>query len=416
MTTTSASADLIADAHKFLSDPAFRADPDDFYLRLLAEDRVLPIGGGYWLVSGHAEITQALRDTRFSRAESAKTELRVLDTADDEDVRYAGECVHQMSLMLDPPEHTKIRKLQRDPFLPSTVKRYEPFLRDLVAELIADFPRQGVFDLKAKFTLPIPERAICMILGVPHEDHELFEHWTIELVRMDRTGHASDEQLRPGRDAYAEFTRYCKELIAQRRAAPGDDLISVLVQASEDGDRLTDEELNGNLQLLIAAGHETTANTTASAVMLLMEHRDQWDKLVADPSLARGAIEETLRLRGAQRFSVPRVALEDVPLGDKVIPAGERILPITHAANRDPLVFQDPLAFDITRDPNPHVAFGNGHHLCLGMNLARLEMIVALEGLVRSCPGLELAVDPSEIEITDGPTILGVSSVPVRLG
>jgi cytochrome P450 len=231
---------------------------------------------------------------------------------------------------------------------------------------------------------------------------------------MDRTGRATDEQLRPGRDAYVAFTRYCTELIAARRAHPGDDLVSELLQATEDGDRLTDEEINGNLQLLIAAGHETTANTLTSAVVLLMQHRDQWDLLVADRGLVRRAVEETLRLAGAQRFSVGRVALEDVALGGKVIPAGDKVICLTHAANRDPLVFEDPLRFDVTRDPNPHLAFGIGHHLCLGMNLARLELVTGLDALVRELPDLRLGVDASQLRTTDGPTIRGWHEVPVR--
>lgn len=415
MTTSDIEANLSADALRFLMDPAFREEPEAFYERMLATGPVHEIGGGMWFVVGHAEVDAALRDNRFSRARGAVEELAFLTEAEDEDVRYSGQCLRNAMLMVDPPEHTRLRKLHRAPFLPRAVSRWQPFIAELARDLVQAFPTDETFDLKRAYCFPIPERAICQILGVPYEDHAKFERWTDALLRVDRSGNATAESLRPARGAILEFQQYLTRVVAGRRQTPGDDLLSELLSAEEDGDQLTDAELVGNLILLVSAGHETTANTIASSVVLLMTNRDQWEMLVDDPTLVPNAVEEVLRLEGAQRFNVPRIAAEDIELGGKVIPAGSRVAFITHAANRDPEVFQEPLRFDITRDPNPHVGFGMGAHLCLGMHLARLELTIALETLVREVPSLDLAVGRDELRGTDGPTIRGWQTVPVRI-
>lgn len=413
--TISETGDLSADAVRFLTDPAFREDPEEFYERLLSGGPVHEIGEGLWFVVGHAEVDAALRDTRFSRALGATEELAFLTEAPEDEIRYSGKCMHAAMLMTDPPEHTRLRKLHRAPFLPRAVSRWRPFVTDLAASLVREFPEAETFDLKQAYGLPIPERAICQLLGVPYEDHAQSEHWTDELLKVDRSGHATAESLRPARQAIHEFQQYLTQLVTDRRQSLGEDLLSELLQVEEDGDQLSDVDLIGNLILLISAGHETTANTICSMVVLLMSHRDQWEQLVADQSLVPGAVEEVLRLEGAQRFNVPRIAAADVEIGGKVIPQGSRVAFITHAANRDPEVFPDPLRFDITRDPNPHVGFGMGTHLCLGMHLARLELTIALETLVREVPSLELAVNRLELRGTDGPTIRGWQEVPVRI-
>lgn len=414
MASTNTERTLAGDARRYLTEPAFREHPEAFYQELLAEGHVVEVGGGIWLVAGHAELSAALRDRRLSRSAREEEEVGYLNHHPDPEVNRMGKCQSGMMMMLDPPEHTRIRKLHRTPFMPPAVAAWEPYITELTAELAAAIPTDVETDLKQAFALPIPERIICSILGVPVEDHKLWEEWSDEWMKLDRTGSATEESQRPAREAFVAFGRYFADLVEKRRAEPKDDLISQLVHAEEDGDRLTDEELIGNLVLMIVAGHETTANTICSAVVLLMRHRDQWEKLVADPSLAANAVEETLRLEGAQRFMGPRNALEDIELGGKVIPAGDKVICVTQAANRDPLVFEDPLKFDITRAKIPHLGFGSGPHSCLGIHLARLQMVSAIQALVRHHPNLRLAVDASELKTTPAPTIRGWEAVPVR--
>jgi cytochrome P450 len=412
MTAADVSGSLAADAVRFLTDPAFREHPDEFYAQLLNGHRLLAVGNGMWLASGHAEVHSVMRDTRFSRAARAGQEMEYLTGDPRPEVQQMAACQAAMMLFTDPPEHTRIRKFHRPPFMPRAVGRWVNYVDELADELAAELSHDGQFDLKADYALPIPERAICRILGVPAEDHKQWERWTDAILNIDRTGQGGGTSTNSAGEAMRAFGDYFAELIAHRRAHPTDDLISELVSSDEDGDRLSDAELIGNLILLIMAGHETTANSIATTVVLLMTHRDQWDRLIADPGLAEGAVEEVLRLGGAQRFIVPRVATEDVVVGGHHIPAGDEVICVLHAANRDPEVFADPDRFDITRDCSAHLAFGTGTHSCLGMPLARLELTAALKGLIHYHPELQLAVDPTALHGTPSPTVRGWQSVP----
>jgi cytochrome P450 len=412
MTTTADNQQLALDAARYLGDPKFRAAPDDFYRQLLEEGPVLPIGNGIWLVAGHAAARAVMRDARFSRAARGAHEAEFLNADPRPDVQRMGRCLSGMMLSLDPPEHSRVRKFHRHPFMPRAVRVWQEELDALADELARDLPKDEVFDLKERFTLPIPERLICSILGVPAEDHKLWEEWTAALLNMDRTGHAENDGVAEARAAMVAFGEYFDKLIKERRANPGQDLISVLVNSDDAGDRLTDEELVGNFILLTSAGHETTANTIASSVVLLLRDRADWDRVVSDESLIEGAVEEALRLEGAQRFMVPRVAVEDVQVGGRTIAAGEQVILVVHAANRDPSVFADPLRFDIERDAKAHVAFGGGAHLCLGIHLARMELVAALRALVRRHPALALAVAEDELVTSATPTVRGWDALP----
>ncbi|MGV0870604.1 cytochrome P450 family protein [Mycolicibacterium sp. XJ879] len=412
MTAADVAEGLIADAVRFLSDPVFRESPERFYEQLLDGHRVLPLGNGTWLVAGHAEVRSVLRDTRFSRAARAGLEMEYLSADPRPQVQQMAACQAAMMLFTDPPEHTRLRKFHRPPFMPREVGRWAGYVDDLADELARGLPRGGEFDLKQCFALPVPERAICRILGVPAEDHQKWERWSDAVLNMDRTGHGGGSSAAEAGEAMRSFGEYFAELIEARRADPADDLISELVTADDEGDHLSDAELIGNLILLIMAGHETTANSIATTVVLLMSHRDQWDRLIADPSLAAGAVEEVLRLDGAQRFVVPRIALEDVQVGEHRVTAGDQVICVLHAANRDPQVFDHPQRFDITRDSSAHLAFGPGTHLCLGMHLARMEMVSALTALVRHHPRLQLTVPVDQLPSAPSPTVRGWRALP----
>ncbi|CAJ1500418.1 cytochrome P450 [[Mycobacterium] burgundiense] len=409
---TNVAESLIADAMRFLTDPVFRENPGPFYERLLDGNRLLALGNGMWLIAGHAEVRSVLRDTRFSRAARADQEMEYLNADPRPEVQQMAACQAAMMLFTDPPEHTRIRRLYRDPFMPRAVVRWAAYVDELADELAQSLPRDREFDLKKAYALPIPERAICRILGVPAEDHKKWEHWTDAIVNMDRTGHGGGSGTTEAGDAMRSFGDYFAELIQQRRRNPADDLISELVTTDDHGDRLSDEELIGNLILLIMAGHETTANSIATTVVQLMAHREQWDRLVADDSLVGNAVEEILRVDGAQRFMVPRVAVEDVQIGDHHISAGDQVICVLHAANRDPKVFDNPHELDISRDSSAHLAFAPGTHLCLGMHLARMELIAGLKALIRHHPALRLAVPVHELQHAPSPTIRGWRTLP----
>lgn len=412
MTAANIADGLIADAVRFLTDPAFRESPERFYEQLLDGHRLLSLGNGMWLAAGHAEVRSILRDTRFSRAARAGQEMEYLTGDPRPQVQQMAACQAAMMLFTDPPEHTRLRKFHRTPFMPREVGRWAGYIDDLADELARGLPRDREFDLKQSYALPIPERAICRILGVSPEDHQKWERWTEAVMNIDRTGHGGGASMTEAGNAMRSFGDYFAQLIEQRRADPADDLISELVSADDEGDRLSDAELIGNLILLIMAGHETTANSIATTVVLLMSHRDQWDRVIAVPSLIEGAVEEVLRLDGAQRFVVPRIALEDVQVGEHRIPSGDEVICVLHAANRDPKVFDHPQYFDIARDSSAHLAFGPGTHLCLGMHLARMELIAALKALIRYHPELRLAVDVGQLQSTLSPTVRGWQAVP----
>jgi cytochrome P450 len=413
MTAANVAEGLIADAVRFLTDPVFRESPERFYERLLDGHRLLSLGNGMWLVAGHAEVRSVLRDTRFSRAARAAQEMEYLSAHPRPEVQQMVACQAAMMLFNDPPEHTRIRKFHRPPFMPRAVgQRWAGYIDELADELARGLPRDREFDLKLAYALPIPERAICRILGVPAEDHQKWERWTDAVLNMDRTGHGGGTSPTEAGEAMRSFGDYFADLIQQRRADPADDLISELANADDHGDRLSDAELIGNLIMLIMAGHETTANSIATTVVLLMTHRDQWERLIGDESLAESAVEEILRLDGAQRFMVPRIAVEDVQIGDHRIRAGDQVICVLHAANRDPKIFAHPQQFDISRDTSAHLAFGSGTHLCLGIHLARVELVAALKALIRHHPELRLTVDADQLQSTPSPTVRGWQAVP----
>lgn len=409
---TNVAEGLMADAVRFLTDPVFRESAEGFYGRLMDGHRLLPLGNGTWLVGGHAEVRSILRDNRFSRAARASQEIEYLTADPHPQVQQMAACQAAMMLFTDPPEHTRIRKFHRKPFMPRALTRLASYIDELADELAGGLPRNREFDLKQAYALPIPERVICRILGVPAEDHHEWERWTDAILNIDRTGHGGGASAIEAGEAMRSFGDYFAAVIEARRRNPADDLISELVNANDQGDRLSDAELIGNLILLIMAGHETTANSIATTVVLLMRHRDQWDRLIAEPALVESTVEEVLRLDGAQRFMAPRVAVEDVDLGGHHIPAGDQVICVLHAANRDPEVFDAPARFDITRVSSAHLAFGSGTHLCLGIHLARMELMAALKALIRHHPELRLAVPDDRLQSTPSPTVRGWQTLP----
>jgi cytochrome P450 len=360
----------------------------------------LPDGRIVWLVSGYENVRQMIIDQRFSRA------LAVAPGRAQQGVEmFAGGSINGM----DPPEHTRLRKLVARAFTSRRVEALRPRVAGTVDELIdalLDQPQPA--DLVAGFSLPLPARVICEMLGVPTADLEQFHAWSDTIIGdWERD---SDEIM----TALAELYGYFGRLIEIKRAQPTDDLMSALIAARDDADRLSEEELTVMCCTVLIAGHETMANEINLSLLLLFDHPGEMAKLRADPGLIPGAVEELLRYTRLGSFTTTRVTREDVEIGGVTIPAGEQVIPLFATANRDPSVFSDPERFDVTRDAANHLSFGAGVHHCLGAQLARVELQEAFRGLTGRLPGLRLAVPAGELEFKPGMAIHSLRELPVR--
>jgi cytochrome P450 len=361
----------------------------------------LPDGRVAWLVSGYDNVRQTLIDQRFSRA------LAVAPGRGAQGFEMmAAESINGM----DPPEHTRLRKLVASAFTARRVEALRPRVATIVAKLIdALVERPQPADLVSSFSLPLPAQVICEMLGVPAADTEQFHAWSDTVLGdWERD---SDEIM----TAVAELFGYFGRLIALKRNQPTDDLMTALIAARDDRDRLSEYELTVMCCALLIAGHETTANQVNQSLLLLFDYPDQVARLRADPALIPAAVEELLRLSRLGGVLPPRLTSEDVAIGDVTIPAGEWVIPLITSANRDPSVFSEPARFDITRAAAVgHLTFGAGVHHCLGAQLARLELQEAFRGLIGRLPGLRLAVPFSELEFKPGMAIHSLRALPVR--
>jgi cytochrome P450 len=361
----------------------------------------LPDGRIVWLVAGYENVRQVLIDPRFSRALAVAP-----GRATQGFETFAAESINGM----DPPDHTRLRKLVASAFTARRVEALRPRVAAIVAELIDALVEQPQpADLVSAFSLPLPAQVICEMLGVPAADTEQFHAWSDTI--MGDWQRDSDEIM----TAVIELFGYFGNLIEIKRNGPADDLMSALIAARDESDRLSEHELTVMCCTLLIAGHETTANQVNLSLLLLFDHPDQVATLRADPALIPGAVEELLRLSRLGGFAPPRLTSEAVAIGGVTIPAGEWVLPLFTSANRDPSVFGEPARFDITRETSVgHLTFGAGAHHCLGAQLARLELQEAFRGLLGRLPGLRLAVPTSELEFKPGMAINSLRALPVR--
>lgn len=296
-------------------------------------------------------------------------------------------------IFFDPPQHTKLRALISRAFTPKVVTNLEPRIRELSRELIDKMIQRGQMDLAADYSVPLPMMVIAEMIGIPVADWPQFRRWSDGMLKLTfglAGGEAGAEGYEEFKAVTVEMNTYLTEMIAQRRAEPKDDLLTRLIEAEVDGQRLSQEEILGFFQLLVIGGQETTANLINNAVLSLLENPEQLTKLRAAPNLLPFAIEEALRYRSPLQ-SVMRAPRQDVKVHGQTIPAGKLILPMIGSANRDPKQFRDANRFDITRDPNLHVAFGHGIHSCLGAALSRMEARIALADILDRLKGLRLA-------------------------
>jgi cytochrome P450 len=381
-------------------DPAFHADPYAHYRRLSVEGPMRRTQAGIWVTTSHELCSQVLRDPRFGHRVSFENDA-FRTTPVEEDRRSF--------LTLDPPDHTRLRRLVSKAFTPRLVERLRPRISDLVDSLLDDV--SGDVDLIATLAYPLPVVLISELLGVPPQDHHRFKAWSDALARgLDPDFILPPAEIAQRDQARAEFAEYFRELADRRREEPGDDLLSALVAVSDHGDVLTEAELLATCILLLVAGHETTVNLIGNGALALLRHPDQRTWFRAHPDAAPGAIEELLRYDPPVQLT-GRSALEDAEIGGERIERGQMILLLTGAANRDPAVFPDPDRLDLTRSPERHLAFGLGIHFCLGAPLARLEGQIALTKLFER----DVTLTEDTLSYRDNLILRGLAALPVTL-
>jgi len=367
--------------------PAFREDPYPYYDSYRGADRLVRANETIWLSFTHADVWAMLRHPRLSSNEArATTEIGL----------SAAERARKRSLLfMDPPDHTRLRGLVAKAFTPRRIEGMRGTTESICAELTNDIlARHGdgqPFDLIEALAYPLPVRVICSLLGVPAADEQVFTGWSRALAKsLDPSVLRSAEAEAAICEAEIGLNGYLSDLLAARRHAPGDDLLSDLLAIQEGGDRITAEEVVQLAKLLLVAGHETTVNLIGNSVLALLRSPGQLDLLARQPELVAGAVDELLRYDSPVQIN-QRIATEDLELAGAPVRAGDEIVLVLGAANRDPVVFADPGRVDVTRDAHRHVAFGGGIHHCLGAALARLEGQVALSALIARIGRLELA-------------------------
>jgi cytochrome P450 len=384
--------------------PEFRADPYPFYARLRAEDPVHKSTlTGAWVLSRYADVATVLRDSRFGRANAEEFWRERFGPGPTHDT------FTKWMLFRDPPDHTRLRTLVNKAFTPRMIEGLRPRVQQIVDELLDAVRGVGQTDVIAALAYPLPVLVICEMLGVPTEDRDIFTGWSGDLARtLDPI--VTPEVIERGNAVVASMRDYFRSLIADLRRHPQDNLLSAMIAAEEQGDRLSEEELLANCILLFGAGHETTVNLIGNGMLALLRHPEQLAALRAQPELIVGAVEECLRYDSPVQLTGRQVS-EAVTIGDKTLQAGDMVFALIGAANRDPAQFADPDRFVITRNDSRHLAFGQGIHFCLGAALARLEGQIALGTLVRRLPGLALATEAPERR--DAFTLRGLRTLPV---
>lgn len=386
--------------------PAFREDPYPFYERFRGPAPLLRVADTIWFALGHTDVTALLRHPNLSTDEShAATEAG----RTEEDPNRTRSL-----LFLDPPDHTRLRGLVARAFTPRRIDDLRAATTAIAAELVdAMAAQQGPIDLVQSFAYPLPVRVICALLGVPPEDEAIFTDWSRGIARSVDPSVLRTPAIDAGiAEARAGLRAYLGDLLAARRRTPGDDLLSALAAVDADGDRITSREVVALAQLLLVAGHETTVNLIGNGMLALLRAPDQLALLRRSPELVGPAVDEFLRFDGPVQIT-QRVVIKDMEVVGCPVKAGDEIMLVLGAANRDPAAFAEPHRLDVTRDARRHVAFGGGIHHCLGAALARMEGQIAFTALLDRFPRVELAGTPTRRPTF---TLRGLETLPVALG
>ncbi|HEU5380345.1 MAG TPA: cytochrome P450 [Ktedonobacteraceae bacterium] len=395
-----------------LASPTFKANPYPAYARLRASQPVYAFsssqGQSTWLIMRYTDAECVLRDERFVKDRQ--------HTVSSEQLAHipalpasAADLMSMSMVDFDPPDHTRLRTLVSPFFTPRQIELWRERIQQITDALIDAVEDRGRMDLIEDFASVLPLRVISEILGVPDEDGPMLHQWTKQTA--DSLG--SPDAFQQANEALHNFYVYLLALIEKKRQAPAEDLISKLLRARDQGDHISERELVTMVFLLITAGHDTADNMIGSGMLALLIHPRQMALLKENPSLIKTAIEEFLRYRSPFMLSTMRWAREDVELEGKLIRRGDAVLISLAAVNRDEETFAQPDILDITRQENPHLAFGKGIHYCLGAPLARLEGQIAISTLLRRLPDLRLQIDPATLEWRPGWLVQGLHHLPV---
>ncbi|MBT2763553.1 cytochrome P450 [Paenibacillus sp. ISL-20] len=380
----------------------FTHNPYPVYEKLRQSDPILnlqfPDGRFGWLISNYEEAVEALKDNRFSK-----------DVAKAMGQEQTSVFSTNM-LFSDPPDHKRLRGLVQKGFTPQRIADMRGHIQEIADSLLDAVSSKDTINLIDEYAFKLPIIVISEILGVPTEDQDKFRIWSNSII-----GASNQEMNEQVVQHMNEFIANLKDWFAKVREQPGDDMISQLVVAENQGDRLSEQELYGVVTLMIIAGHETTVNLIGNGVLALLEHPEQRKLLQEQPELIHGAIEEMLRYNGPVEFSTSRWAAEDMDFHGVHMKKGDLVVIALNSANRDASQFEDPDIFDITREKSQHLAFGKGIHLCLGAPLARLEGGIAINTLLRRYPNFELQRDIDELEWRPGMIVRGVKEIPISL-
>lgn len=352
-----------------------RRNPYPLYERVRSLSPLLYVPAPFdgWLIFDYEEVKRALNDhERFSSAVPAPK---------------------NWFIFFDPPAHSKLRGLISRAFTPKSIAAIESHIRELSRELLEQALQQNEFDLATELSVPLPMKVIARMIGIPPDDWANFKRWSDSILKLSYARSGGEEAALAAREFTAvtsEMNEYLTEMIAQRRSRSAEDLLTRLIEAEMDGERLSQEEILGFFQLLLIGGQETTTNLINNAILCFLENPEQFALVRNNPELLSSAIEEVLRYRSPLQW-VMRTPRREVEMHGQVIPAGKLVLPMIGSANRDPKQFTNPNRFDIHRNPNPHIAFGHGIHSCLGAALARMEARIALGDFLRLAPEFEAA-------------------------
>ena len=385
-----------------LARPDFKANPYPFYARLRAESpvcRTKLFGQPTWLVTRYDDVVSMLKNERLLKEWQPATKWLF---------RFAGPITRHM-LNRDAPDHTRLRTLVQKAFTAKMIERLRTRIQSICDELLDSTATTSQFELMRRYALPVPLTIIAELLGIPAHDRLRFHSFSRSSISASTLVGA----LRSVPDQRS-LSRHLRRLIAERRQEPRDDLITALVQAEEAGDKLSEDEVVAMIALLLIAGYETTVNLIGSGALALMQNHEQSVRFQQDPAVTDSAIEELLRFTSPLDVASQRFASEDMTIGSVNVSRGDLVVAMIGSANHDESQFTDPDSLDLTREPNRHVAFGQGAHFCLGASLARMEGQIALTTLFRRFPELRLAQSTESLRWRKSLIVRGLEELPVQ--
>ncbi len=400
---------------QILTSREFIQDPYPTYARLREESPIYwSEAWNCWLITSYDEVAASFKDVEhFSNANRFNGVFEQMPWDIRPELQPLENHFSKIGLLhSDPPDHTRMRKLIHMAFTPKVIRQLRDQVQQIVDRHLDAVQASGQMDVIWDLAFPLPATVIALLLGVPLDGIDSLKKWASEVLMFQATGRSTPDVMRMSKNSLVEMRAYLLRLVEERRKEPREDLISALVAAEDGGDKLSIDELLSTCVTLMIAGHETTTNLIANGLLLLLEHPDQRERLVAHPELMAGAVEEFLRLESPIQRN-RRVIPKDFEYKGHAMKKGQVMLQMLGAANRDPSRFADPDTMDFTRDPNPHLAFGVGIHFCLGAPLARLEAPIALRSMLERMPNMKLAVEPDELEWLSATIMRNARSMPV---